>query len=133
MVGETARTANVIKLCINYSVVSVIEIIGEVYALAEKSGADPAVINEFYQSAFAHPALKNYGNKILAREFPSEGGFALAGGRKDVKLMLEAAKQCGVELDIGNVVLNKMNAAIEAGMADLDWSVFTEFTSGRRS
>ncbi len=133
VVGETARTANVIKLCINYSVVSVIEIIGEVYALAEKSGADPAVINEFFQSAFAHPALKNYGNKILSRDFPSEGGFALSGGRKDVTLMLRTAKQCGVELDIGNVVLNKMNAAVEEGMSEMDWSVFTEFTKGRRA
>lgn len=40
-VGETARAANTIKLCINYSVVSIIEIIGEVYALAERSGVDP--------------------------------------------------------------------------------------------
>jgi len=133
VVGENARVANSIKLCINYSVVSIIEIIGEAYALAENSGADPAIINDFYQSAFAHPALKGYGNRILSRDFNSEGGFALTGGRKDVTLMLEAAKQCGVELDIGNVVLNKMNTAIEEGMSEMDWSVFTEFTKGRRA
>jgi 3-hydroxyisobutyrate dehydrogenase-like beta-hydroxyacid dehydrogenase len=133
VVGESARAANIIKLCINYSVVSIIEIIGEVYALAEKSGADPAIINDFYQLAFAHPALKGYGNTILNRDFDSEGGFALTGGRKDVTLMLEAAKQCGVELDIGKVVLNKMNAAMQAGMSERDWSVFTEFTTGRRT
>jgi 3-hydroxyisobutyrate dehydrogenase-like beta-hydroxyacid dehydrogenase len=107
--------------------------IGEVYALAERSGADPAVINDFYQLAFAHPALKGYGNTILNRDFDSEGGFALTGGRKDVTLMLEAAKQCGVVLDIGKVVLNKMNAAMQAGMSERDWSVFTEFTTGRRT
>jgi len=131
VVGETARMANVIKLCINYSVVSIIEIIGEVYALAENSGANPAIINEFFQSAFAHPALKGYGNRILNREFDSEGGFALSGGRKDVTLMLQAAKQCGVELEIGKVILSKMNAAIEKGMSEMDWSVFTEFIRGR--
>ena len=133
VVGETARAANTIKLCINYSVVSIIEIIGEVYALAEKSGANPAIINDFYQLAFAHPALKGYGNKVLSRDFNSEGGFALTGGRKDVTLMLEAAEQCGAELGIGNLVLNKMNAAIEEGMSEMDWSVFTEFTRGRRN
>jgi 3-hydroxyisobutyrate dehydrogenase-like beta-hydroxyacid dehydrogenase len=133
VVGETARVANTIKLCINYSVVSIIEIIGEVYALAEKSGANPAIINDFYQLAFAHPALKLYGHKVLTRDFDSEGGFALAGGRKDVTLMLQAAKQSGVELDIGNLVINKMNAAIEEGMSEMDWSVFTEFTRGRRT
>ncbi len=131
VVGECARTANIIKLCINYSVVSIIEIIGEVYALAEKSGANPAIINEFYQQAFAHPALKQYGNTILRRDFQSEGGFSLTGGRKDVTLMLDAAKRCGVELDIGTVILSKMNAAIEKGMSEMDWSVFTEFTNGR--
>jgi len=132
VVGENAPAANTIKLCINYSVVSIIEIIGEVYALAEKSGADPGIVNDFYQNAFAHPALKLYGNKILSRDFGSEGGFALTGGRKDVRLMLHAAKQSGVGLDIGNIVLGKMDAAIEAGMSELDWSVFTEFTRGRR-
>ena len=133
VVGETARAANTIKLCINYSVVSIIEIIGEVYALAEKSGVDPGIINGFYQAVFAHPALKLYGNKVLNRDFNSEGGFALTGGRKDVTLMLQAAKQCGVELGIGNLILDKMNAAIEEGMSEMDWSVFTEFTTGRRS
>lgn len=133
VVGGTARVANTVKLCINYSVVSIIETIGEVYALAEKSGTDPNIINEFYQSVFAHPALKGYGNKILSRDFRSEGGFALAGGRKDVMLMLHAAKQCGVGLDIGSLVLNKMDAAIEQGMSEMDWSVFTEFIRGRRA
>jgi len=131
VVGKNARAANTIKLCINYSVVSIIEIIGEVYALAEKSGTDPGIINEFYQSAFAHPALKGYGNKILNRDFRSEGGFALTGGRKDVTLMLDAAKQCGVALDIGSLILARMDAAIEEGLSDLDWSVFTEFIRGR--
>ena len=111
---------------------SIIEIIGEVYALAERSGVDPGIINEFYQAVFAHPALKLYGHKVLSRDFNSEGGFALTGGRKDVTLMLQAAKRCGVELGIGNLILDKMNAAIEEGMSEMDWSVFTEFTGGRR-
>lgn len=131
VVGETASVANTIKLCVNYSVVSIIEMIAEAYALAETSGADPAIVNEFYQAAFAHPALKMYGDKLIKRDFQSEGGFALTGGRKDVRLMLEAGKQCGVELGIGNIILEKMNAAVEQGMSDMDWSVFSEFTRGR--
>ncbi len=133
VVTGPASAANTIKLCINYFVVSLIEIIGEVYTFAEKSGADSSIVNEFYQAAFAHPALKMYGNKVLSRDFQSKGGFSMTGGLKDVTLVLQAAKLRGSQLDVGSIVQEKMNAAIDAGMSDLDWSAFTEITRKRAS
>ncbi len=127
-VSETPRDANIIKLCINYSVVTIIELIGEAYALAEKSGADPAVINDFYQVAFAHPALKMYGNKILKRDFDSQGGFSMLGGKKDVTLMLQAAKEVGATLEIGEIINGKMEIALNGGMENRDWSAVSEIS-----
>ncbi len=127
-VSETPRDANIIKLCINYSVVTIIELIGEVYALAEKSGADPAVINDFYQVVFAHPALKMYGNKILQRDFDSQGGFSMLGGKKDVTLMLQAAKEAGATLEIGQIINGKMEIALNGGMGNRDWSAVSEIS-----
>jgi len=128
VVEGPAGSANSAKLCLNYSVVCLIETIGEAYSLAEASGVNPSLINDFYQEMFAHPALKLYGNKILSRDFHSGDGFSLTAGLKDVTLMLDAARENGVALDIGKVVLDKMRIAIERGLGDSDWSVLTEAT-----
>lgn len=128
VVKGPASAANTVKLCVNYSALSIIEMIGEVYTFAEKSGADPEVVNDFYQATFAHPALKEYANVILARDFRSKVGFTLAGGRKDLKLMLDLAAQQGAELDIGRIIAAKMAEGIEHGLQDADWTAFTEIT-----
>ncbi len=60
-ISEKPSIANCMKLCINYSVVSVMELIGETYVLAEKCGIPLEHMRDFYQqAAFAHPALKMY-------------------------------------------------------------------------
>ena len=127
-VSETPRHANIIKLCINYSVVTFIELIGEAYALAQKSGADAAVVNDFYQAAFAHPALKMYANKILHRDFDSQGGFSMLGGKKDVTLMLQAAEEAGATLEICEIINRKMEIALNSGMGNRDWSAVSEIS-----
>ena len=131
VVDGPASAANVAKLCVNYTAISLIEMIGEVYTFAEKSGVDPEVVNEFYQEAFAHPAIKEYANMILGRDFDSSVGFTLQGGYKDVRLMLEHADQSDAKLEIGRIVAEKMADALEEGWQHRDWSVFTEIT--RRS
>lgn len=131
VVKGPASAANIIKLCLNYSALSIIEMIGEVYTFAEKSGAEPEVVSEFYQAAFAHPAMKEYASIILGRDFRSKVGFTLAGGQKDIGLMLDLAAQRGAELDIGKIIANKMADAIKQGMQDDDWTVFTEITRRR--
>lgn len=131
VVKGPASAANTIKLCLNYSALSIIEMIGEVYTFAEKSGAEPEVINEFYQAVFAHPAMKEYASMILGRDFRSKVGFTLAGGQKDMELMLDLASQRGAELDIGRIIASKMVDAIKVGLQDADWTSFTEVTRRR--
>jgi 3-hydroxyisobutyrate dehydrogenase-like beta-hydroxyacid dehydrogenase len=126
-----AATANTVKLCLNYTIVSLIELFGEVYAFAEASGVDPAVIQEFYQQAFAHPAIKLYATKILQRDFDSKEGFDLRAGSKDVSLMLDAAQAVGAELAIGSIVMERLRAALQQGWAERDWSALTEITRAR--
>ncbi|HVN45734.1 MAG TPA: NAD(P)-dependent oxidoreductase [Steroidobacteraceae bacterium] len=126
-----AATANTVKLCLNYTIVSLIELFGEVYSFAEASGVNPAVIEEFYQQAFAHPAIKLYATRILQREFDSKDGFALRAGLKDVCLMLDAARNVGAELAIGRITLERLRAALEQGWAERDWSALTEITRAR--
>jgi hypothetical protein len=95
-VSEHHGAANSLKLCVNYTVASIIETFGEVYAFAEKSGVDLNILREFLENAMGHPALKMYTGKIMNRDFDGKGGFAMVGGFKDVTLMLNASNAVGV-------------------------------------
>jgi 3-hydroxyisobutyrate dehydrogenase-like beta-hydroxyacid dehydrogenase len=127
VVSAKASDANTVKLGINYSIVALIELMGEVYAFTEKSGIDAAILKDFYQTVLAHPGLKQYAASILERNFPA-GGFAMAGGLKDVKLMLDAAAQSGAPLKIGGIIREKMETAVREGMGERDWAAITEIS-----
>jgi 3-hydroxyisobutyrate dehydrogenase-like beta-hydroxyacid dehydrogenase len=127
VVSARASDANTVKLGINYSILTLIELMGEVYAFSEKSGIDAAILKDFYQTVLAHPGLKQYAGTILERNFPA-GGFAMTGGLKDVKLMLDAASQSDAPLKIGEIIATKMKTAIAEGMGERDWAAIYDIT-----
>lgn len=128
-ISEKPAIANSMKLCINYNVISIIEMIGETYVLAEKCGVPLELLRDFYQQAlFAHPALKMYAEKLRSRDFAGRGGFVMKGGLKDVTLMLSTAAAVGANLDIGKIAERKLKAGIAAGMEETDWSAIYEIT-----
>jgi 3-hydroxyisobutyrate dehydrogenase-like beta-hydroxyacid dehydrogenase len=128
-ISERPSTANCMKLAINFNIFSTIELIGEIYAFAEKCGIPLVYLRDFYQRMwFAHPAAKMYAEKLCARDFGGRGGFIMKGGLKDVRLILATAEANGVQLEIGNIVERKLRKGIEAGMGDADWSAFYEIT-----
>jgi len=120
--------ANVTKLCANYTAASVIELMGQVYTFAEKSGLDPALMEDLFQTTWAHPGLKEYATLIRARDFDSDEGFAMSGGLKDVELMLSSSEAEGVTLEYAEIIKGKMLEGIEQGMANKDWSATYEVT-----
>ncbi|MFA7282816.1 MAG: NAD(P)-dependent oxidoreductase [Sterolibacterium sp.] len=129
VISEKPAIANSMKLCINYNVISIIEMIGETYVLAEKCGVPLEPMRDFYQQAlFAHPALKMYAEKLRSRDFAGRGGFVMKGGLKDVTLMLSTAEAVGANLDIGKIAERKLKAGIAAGMEETDWSAIYEIT-----
>ena len=127
VVSAKASDANIVKLGINYSIITLIELMGEVYAFTEKNGIDAAILKDFYQAVLAHPGLKQYAGSILERNFPA-GGFAMTGGLKDVKLMLDAAAKSGAPLKIGDIIKAKMDTAVAEGMGERDWAAITEIS-----
>ena len=128
-ISEKPSIANAMKLCVNYNIISVIEMIGETYALAEKSGVPLEHMRDFYQqSLFAHPALKMYAEKLRSRDFAGRGGFVMTGGLKDVTLMLATAEAVGVNLEMGKICERKLKAAVAGGMGETDWSAIYEIT-----
>lgn len=55
----------------------------------------------------------------------------MTGGLKDVSLMLDAAKAVGAHFDIGEIIKDKMNEALDNGMQDKDWSAIYEISRSR--
>jgi 3-hydroxyisobutyrate dehydrogenase-like beta-hydroxyacid dehydrogenase len=127
-ISPRPAVANSMKLCVNYAAVSIIELIGEAYAFAEKAGVDLGYVQQFFQMAFAHPAMKMYAEKVRKRDFDGQAGFAMSAGLKDVRLMLTSADQSGVALEIGRIVERKMLAAMAGGLEKADWSAICEVT-----
>jgi 3-hydroxyisobutyrate dehydrogenase-like beta-hydroxyacid dehydrogenase len=127
-VSDEHRLANTMKLCANYVATSVIELMGQVYAFGEKSGLDTRLLEEMFQTTWAHPGLKEYATRIRERHFDSEDGFAMTGGLKDVELMLDASEAEGVALEYGQIARSKMLEGIAKGMGRKDWSGTYEVT-----
>jgi 3-hydroxyisobutyrate dehydrogenase-like beta-hydroxyacid dehydrogenase len=122
--------ANIMKLSINYTAISIIELMSEVYTFCEKAGLDLKYMSNFYTNILNHPALKMYASKLVDRSF-DDGGFAMSGGRKDVGLMLAASESEGVDFAIARIIRDKMDDAIDSGMETMDWSAIHEITRER--
>jgi 3-hydroxyisobutyrate dehydrogenase-like beta-hydroxyacid dehydrogenase len=120
--GEDPAAANVVKLSGNLMIASVLETLGEVFALLRKSGVDPAKFLEFAtNSLFAAPIYKTYGD-IIAGERYQPAGFKVPLGLKDVRLVLAAAEAVSAPLPIAGIVRDHLLTALARGRQDWDWS-----------
>ena len=126
-VGDTASAGTSMKICANYFALTQIEMMGEIYAFAEKSGLNLDLIQMVFQGAFTEPTLKMYAAKIRNREF-DDAGFELLGGLKDVLIYEEAFTDMRVIPGIAKVVKDKLVTAVARGLGNKDWSATYEIT-----
>lgn len=123
--GEDIHASNVMKICLNYSLVTAIELISEVYAFAEKSGLDTVIVQQALHEIYGHPAFKRYIDKIHDRNF-DDVNFNMLGGNKDVALFQEAFSKVGVAPELANVAKSRFTDALAQGMQEKDWSAIYE-------
>lgn len=125
VVGEEPSNANTVKLAGNFLILSVIESLGESYALLRKSGVEPQKFLEVMTSTlFAAPVYKTYGTLIAKEQFVP-AGFKLPLGLKDVSLVLAAANDARAPMPVASLVRDHILAAIARHGEDLDWSSFS--------
>jgi len=124
--GTDHQVANSVKLFINYTVISLVELFGQVYAFAEKSSIDLEFAQQLLHILLEHPAIKQYTQRIRTRDF--DAGFELSSGFKDVGLMLQASTDVRAPLNYGSIIREKFITALARGMADRDWSAIYEIT-----
>jgi len=120
-VGTEAHQANVVKIARNLVLATVIEGLGEAFALVRTCGGSAEKFLDIITSTSMNaPAYKDYGRRIL--DSPREPTFPLHLGLKDVELALAAARDTGLTLDNAELIGRFHRAAIDAGYADKDWA-----------
>lgn len=126
-VGTEHRVANTLKLAINFMVISMVELMGEAYAFAEKNGVELELLHQQVLMVLDHPALRGYAERIPQRRF-DDAAFELSSGFKDVQLMLQASTDSRAPLPFASVIRDKFVTALAYNMEHKDWAAIYEIT-----
>jgi 3-hydroxyisobutyrate dehydrogenase-like beta-hydroxyacid dehydrogenase len=125
-IGSEPCSANAVKLAGNFLIASMLETLSEAFALARKSGVEPAKFLEIVNgSFFQSPVYENYGKIIVGEKF-SPAGFALRLGLKDARLVLAAADEAAVPMPVASVIRDHFVSGVARGWGDLDWSALAK-------
>jgi 3-hydroxyisobutyrate dehydrogenase-like beta-hydroxyacid dehydrogenase len=126
VIGSEQYAANAFKLAGNFLIASVLESLSEAFALARKSGVEPAQFLEVLNgSLFQSPVYEIYGKIIVEGKF-SPPCFALRLGLKDLRLVLSAAEEAAVPMPVASAIRDHYVSAVARGWGDLDWAALAK-------
>ena len=104
IIGDKPSAANLVKISGNFLLATVIECLGEAFALIRKGGVDPhAYLEVLTSTLFSAPAYKTYGG-LIADEQYEPAGFKMTLGLKDLRLALTAADALNVPMPAASLV-----------------------------
>lgn len=127
-IGEEPWRANLVKIAVNFVLGSMVEMLGESYALVEKHGIDARKFLEVLNGgALQSPFVQNYGTIIAERRY-EPAGFSLRLGLKDTELALEAAESARSPLPFAAVIRDHYLQALAYGHGELDWAAVAEIS-----
>jgi len=119
-VGDCPTQAAVIKLAANFMLSSMIETLGEAFALVRKNGVDHHKFLEIMaKDFFKSPIYEKYG-AIIADEKFEGGAFTVNLQEKDTRLAVAAAIESKVPMPILFAVENAFLSAIGQGKGGMD-------------
>jgi len=122
VVGPEAQKANAVKIARNFLLATVIESLGEAFALVRKCGVAPAdFLDILANTSLGSPAYKNYGRMIVEQAW-TPAQFAMPLGLKDVELALATAREAGMTLPSGDLIRKHLLEALASGRAEQDWA-----------
>jgi 3-hydroxyisobutyrate dehydrogenase-like beta-hydroxyacid dehydrogenase len=121
-IGSKPAEANLVKLTGNFLIASVLESLGEAFALVRKSGIDPhRYLDILTGTLFSAPVYQTYGS-IIAEERIPQDGFKMSLALKDMRLALAAADAKTVPMPVASLVRDHFLEGIAQGEGDTDWS-----------
>jgi 3-hydroxyisobutyrate dehydrogenase-like beta-hydroxyacid dehydrogenase len=131
VIGEDPPAASTLKLAGNFLIVSMLETLGEAFALLRRSGVEPALFLEIVNgSLFQSPIYESYGKLIAEGRF-EPAGFKLRLGLKDVRLLLAAAEAQSVPMPVASVLHDNLLSAVATGLGEADWAALAEVAARR--
>jgi 3-hydroxyisobutyrate dehydrogenase-like beta-hydroxyacid dehydrogenase len=129
VIADEPPKANLVKLSGNFLIASVIETLGEAFALVSKAGIDRAgYLDILTNTLFAAPVYKTYGG-IIAEQRYAPPGFKAMLGFKDIHLALAAAEALQVPMPVASLLRDRFLTLIATGAGDLDWSALAALAS----
>lgn len=130
--GGDPRRAPIVKIAVNYSLISAMQSIAESVTLVEAAEIDSTSFIEILtHTAFSGSAHRGYG-PIIAEQRYEPVGFAMELGLKDLGLAERAAADLGVVLPVAPVLHELFEAALaDERLRELDWSAVAEITRRR--
>lgn len=129
VVSEHPRDANLVKISGNFMIASMTQAFGEAIALVRKAGIPAQTfVDAMTSTIFNVPIYRGYGGLIASEKF-SPPGFAAALGRKDVGLVLEAAKALDVPMPLGDLLHERLSRLIDEGGGSLDWTALATLSA----
>ncbi len=109
----------VTKACNQVVIAQTIAAVGEALILATASGVNPVKVREALLGGFAGSrVLEVHGQRMLERDF--EPGFMARLHQKDMRIVLETARELGLALPGAAQVTQYINALVGSGDGELD-------------
>jgi 3-hydroxyisobutyrate dehydrogenase-like beta-hydroxyacid dehydrogenase len=122
VIGALPEMANVIKLAANFFLATILEALGEAFALVESFGIEDQAFMQILNGALLKSqVIENYGKRIAEGSF-EPAGFSLGLGAKDVRLAVEAGESGAVSMPLASVLRDRFVAAIAHGKKNADWA-----------
>lgn len=127
--GTQPRTANVVKVAVNYTIIHALQAMGEGVALVETEGLDGSLFTDLLASTlFAGVVYQGYGDMIGRRRY-TPPGFTMTLGSKDLGLAEEVARTAGLTLPTAPALRRVFDAALaDDELGEADWSAIAEVT-----
>jgi 3-hydroxyisobutyrate dehydrogenase-like beta-hydroxyacid dehydrogenase len=126
VLGEQPWQANTLKIGGNFLIGSMLESLGEAFALMRKSDIDPALFLEIVNgNLFRSPVYENYGRAMLGGTF-EPAGFKLRLGLKDVRLALAASDETATPMPLASLLRDHFLSGIARGYGEIDWSALAK-------
>lgn len=127
--SEKPSAANLVKLSGNFLISSVIEALGEAFALVGKAGLDEhQYLDCLTSTLFNAPVYKTYGGIIVDKKF-EPAGFVASLGLKDNRLVLAAAETLRVPMPLASLIRDRFLSLLAQGGESLDWSAISQLAA----
>jgi 3-hydroxyisobutyrate dehydrogenase-like beta-hydroxyacid dehydrogenase len=123
--GTDPAHACTMKLAVNFFIISMVELFGELFAFTAKGGIEPEPMVDLMSTMLAHPAITEYLGRISEQRF-GDAGFEAITGLKDVTLMLQHADELRAPLPYASIIRDRLLTAIADGKGHQDWCVIAE-------